>query len=96
MKIYDMKKTGVRMAKLRLKANLTQAAAAEQLCIATITLSRIERGTKGCSVDLLIAMSELYNVSLDYLVLGEPTSRICIKDRLDSLIDQLSDLRDSL
>ena len=36
-------------------------------------ISFIESGKRGCSVDVLIALSNLFGVSIDYLVLGTAT-----------------------
>lgn len=71
MYYYDMKKSGARIRQLRTESGLTQEKAAESLNIDRSFYSRIESGKKGCSVDLFIELSELFQVSLDYLVLGK-------------------------
>ena len=68
--IYDIKQSGLRIRQLRLKSGFTQEKIAESLGVDRSFYSRIESGKKGCSVDLLIQFSELYHVSLDYLILG--------------------------
>ena len=68
--IYDIKQSGLRIRQLRLKSGFTQEKIAEALGVDRSFYSRIESGKKGCSVDLLIQFSELYHVSLDYLILG--------------------------
>lgn len=55
-------------------------------------LSRIENGSKGCSVDLFVRLSELYHVSLDYLVLGRSSDQVLLKENLEEVIRQLTDL----
>ena len=67
--IYDIKQSGLRIRQLRLKSGFTQEKIAEALGVDRSFYSRIESGKKGCSVDLLIQFSELYHVSLDYLIL---------------------------
>ena len=67
---YDMEKSGDRIRRLRIENGLTQERAAEALNVDRSFYSRIESGKKGCSVDLFIQLSELFRVSLDYLVLG--------------------------
>ena len=67
--IYDIKQSGLRIRQLRLKSGFTQEKIAEALGVDSSFYSRIESGKKGCSVDLLIQFSELYHVSLDYLIL---------------------------
>lgn len=68
---YNMEKSGARIRQLRTKSGLTQEKVAESLNIDRSFYSRIESGKKGCSVDLFIELSELFQVSLDYLVLGK-------------------------
>ena len=36
-------------------------------------ISHIEAGKRGCTVDMLVQLSELFNVSLDLLILGRET-----------------------
>ena len=67
---YDMKQSGERIRQLRIKNKLTQEKAANALNIDQSYYGRIETGKKGCSVDLFIQLAELFDVSLDYLILG--------------------------
>ena len=67
---YNMKQSGDRIRQLRIKNGFTQEKIAETLNIDRSFYSRSEAGKKGCSIDLFIRLSELFNVSLDYLILG--------------------------
>lgn len=67
---YDMRQSGERIRRLRVQKGFTQEKLAVALNIDRSFYSRIEAGQKGCSVDLLVQISELFHVSLDYLVLG--------------------------
>jgi len=67
---YDMKSSGERIRRLRIEAGLTQEKAAAALNVDRSFYSRVEAGKKGCSIDLLVELSSLFNVSLDYLILG--------------------------
>lgn len=67
---YDMKQSGKRIQRLRVKNGFTQEKAAMMLNIDRSFYGRVEAGKRGCSIDLLIQLSRLFNVSLDYLVLG--------------------------
>ena len=96
MQTYDMKKSGERIQDLRKAFNLSQVNAAELIGISTNSLSRIERGERGCSVDTLIAMSTLFHTSIDYLVLGETKYPSHMKNQLEGVIKQLSAIRASL
>ena len=66
--MYDLKESGKRIAKLRNDKGLTQAELAEELNINAKTISKVERGVIGFSVDNLIRLSEYFNVELEYLV----------------------------
>ena len=66
--IYDMEASGRRLKELRKQAGKTQEQIAEDLNLAVETISRIERGKRGCSVDMLLMLSEYYQTSVDYLL----------------------------
>lgn len=69
--LYDIKQGGERIRQLRIEAGYTQEQLADILNIDRSFYSRIERGERGCSVDLLVHLTALFDVSLDYLVLGK-------------------------
>ncbi|RQN09839.1 XRE family transcriptional regulator [Clostridium butyricum] len=52
----------------RLKSNLTQEQLAEMLGISTSYMGRIERGERNLPIDTLIQISNILNVSIDYLL----------------------------
>ena len=68
---YDMKKSGERIRQLRIDNGLTQEQVAEALNISRTFYSRVETGEKGCSIDLFVQVSNLFHISLDYLILGK-------------------------
>ena len=68
---YDMIRSGKRIQQLRMEKGYTQDELAAALNINRSFVSRIESGKKGCSVDLFIQLSEIFQVSLDFLILGE-------------------------
>lgn len=57
-------------------------------------LSHIESGKKGCSVDLLVQLSGLFNVSLDYIALGK--GELSMKEEIEELIAHLTSFKESL
>lgn len=67
---YDLKESGKRIRNLRKQHGLTQEQLAEQLGIALNTISRIEIGYRGISVDLAIELAVRFNTTLDYIFLG--------------------------
>ena len=96
---YDIKKSGERIRKLRIKSGLTQEKAAATLNIDRSFYSRIEAGKSGCSVDLFVQLSVLFHVSLDYLILGrysvaqfKGVEKLQLKDDIERLIDHLKEI----
>ena len=97
---YDMKQSGERIQQLRNKNGLTQERIAETLNVDRSFYSRIEAGKKGCSIDLFIRLSELFNVSLDYLILGrycysasDCNDKAQLKETIEELLSHLERLR---
>lgn len=97
---YDMKQSGDRIRQLRLKSRLTQEQAAGKLNIDRSFYGRVEAGRSGCSVDLLIQLSELFEVSLDYLILGrysvasfKDNEKSLLKEDIDKVINKLEQIK---
>lgn len=100
---YDMKQSGERIRRLRIKSGLTQEKTANALNIDQSYYGRIEAGKKGCSVDLFIQLTELFNVSLDYLILGKyydalpkAADTAQLKSDIGELIDRLTSFEASI
>ena len=100
---YDMKRSGMCIQRLRIQQEYTQEEFATMLNIDRSYLSRIESGKKGCSVDLLIQLSESFNVSIDYLVTGEvrnafleTASKEQLKHDIDNLVSRLEVFKSNL
>ncbi len=95
---YDIEQSGERIRQLRIQNGYTQERLAEKLNIDQSFLSRIESGSKGCSVDLFVQLSKLFHVSLDVLILGleAEDSRVQLKANIGRLINQLSQLQKQL
>lgn len=94
---YDMKQSGDRIQQLRISSGYTQDELAATMNINRSFLSRIESGKKGCSVDMFVQISELFHVSLDFLILGkdpeaaqETMRREYLKYEIANLIDLLA------
>lgn len=95
MEYYNIKETAKRIRELRIAKGYTQKAVAGLLNIDRSSLSNIENGAKPCSIDLLIRLTEIYGVSLDYLVLGRDIDGRAAKERLRTLINALSVLMEN-
>jgi len=100
---YDIKQSGERIRQLRIQSRNTQEALAKKLNIDRSLLSHIEAGKRGCSVDLLIQLSNFFGVSLDVLVLGKeqdmPLSvkeRQGLKSEIAALISRMAALQEKL
>ena len=97
---YDMKQSGERIQQLRIKNALTQEGIAEILNIDRSFYSRIEAGKKGCSIDLFVKLSDLFSVSLDYLILGRYcdsvlgcNDKVQLKEALERLVSHLEQFK---
>lgn len=64
----------LRLQNLRKKNGMTQEILAEKLNITRQTVSKWERGESTPDFECLIKISELFQVSIDYLLKGEPSS----------------------
>lgn len=65
---FDQVKFGNRLRNLRKQRGKTQEQLAAAVNIGTVHLGNIELGKRGLSIDLMIELSNVLNVSLDYLI----------------------------
>ena len=96
---YNTKDSGARIREFRLAKKLDQTELAELLNVSHGYISRIESGKKGCSVDLMIQISEIFDTSLDYLILGKCSvvpDATYMKESIQHLIDGLEYLKAKL
>jgi len=70
----DMTRMGAFLQELRREQGLTQEQLGEKLHVSGKTVSRWETGTYMPPVDMLLALSELYGLSMNELVAGERLS----------------------
>lgn len=68
---YDRKAAGRRIREKRRQLGITMKEAAEKLGKVPTYYADIERGSCGMSVETMLAISSLYHMSLDYLILGK-------------------------
>ena len=97
---YNTKASGARIRELRIAKNFTQDNLADHMNVSRGFISLIESGKKGCSVDVLIALSNLFGVSIDYLVLGTAAftapDSAALKADIQALIGLLEKFREQL
>lgn len=79
-----------RMVSARKKTGMTQSDVAEKLKVSFQAVSLWERGESTPEISKLEDISELYHISLDWLLTGKQEERVCI-DFQGSLSDRLFD-----
>ena len=94
--MYSQKEIGARITKLRIDRGLTQEKLAEELHISAAHFQRAETAKRNFSLDLLVDIAEYFEVSLDYLVLGKTPSNGHLKEQLQSMIENMQNLYNSL
>ena len=92
---YNILAIAGRISYLRRQNSLTLDEAAQKLGIQRRSLSNIESGAKGCSIDLLIRIADTYGCSLDYLILGRDIDGNAAKLTLQTTIHELTCLWDA-
>ena len=89
--VYDIAASGERIRQLRKARGMTQEQLAVKLDIGERHLRRIEAGEKGASVDILVEISAVFGVSLDYIIAGkQPQNEL--KQRLHLILKDLYSL----
>ena len=74
MPLIDLIAMGARLKAQRKALGLTQQDVYEKIDISQNHYSRIENGHVGVSLDILVRLSEILNISIDYILTG------CIND----------------
>lgn len=77
---------GLRIKSERIKLKLTQNELSEKVGVTGAYIGMIERGEKYCSLDLLVSISQVLNVSSDYLLTG---NKFIVPPPKDSELKQL-------
>ncbi len=65
--MFDKKRFGERLASLRNSRAVSQQAIADVLGVGKSAVSMMESGNRAASADVLIALADYFDVSLDYL-----------------------------
>lgn len=93
---YNPVETGKRIKQIRQNMGLPQDAYSEKLHISRTHLAKVEVGLKSASIDLLITISELSQVSTDYLLKGCTPDNSKVKEDIRTLIHSLTKLEQDL
>ena len=92
---YDTRASGERILQLRKANEMTQEQVAIKLDISDRYLRKIEAGEKVPSIDILVELSSLFDVSLDYIITGKQPQN-ALKQKLYAAIQDLSILVEEL
>ena len=79
-----------RLKDLRIKASYSQMQLADYLNISQPAYSKYEKGDTEPNCETLIKLSRLYNVSIDYIVLGSTTNESTIDADILNIVQRLS------
>ena len=72
----DFEEIGARIRNKRLELNLTQEKLAEKTGLTETYIGAIERATSKCSIDTLAKLSQVLNISVDYLLFGTTINNV--------------------
>ena len=89
---FNQMEFGQRIKEERNRMGLTQEELALRLNIGQEHMNKIERGKRGCSIDILLELSEVFGVSTDYLLTGKRAGDESIRDSVENVMDELSSL----
>lgn len=74
--MFDIKKFGAYISRLRKKADMTQSELAEQLNLTRQAISKYECGDSFPDISVLIEIADVFNITLDELInSGHPTKK---------------------
>lgn len=73
---FDPLKFGKRLQNTRKALGITQEELAERLSVDRNHITRMERGIRVCSVDLLVELAVTLDVSTDYLLAGASSANM--------------------
>ena len=93
---FDPIEAGKRIKAIREAKGMTQMGFAEKLNISRSYMSKIEKGTKTVSLDLLIEIAVYGGVTLDYLALGQSLVAVQVKENIQMMRQALDIFEESL
>ena len=89
---FNQMEFGQRIKEQRNRMGLTQEELALRLNIGHEHMNKIERGKRGCSIDIILELSEVFGVSTDYLLTGKKADDESIRDSVENIMDELSSI----
>lgn len=85
-----------RLQTLRKALGMTQEELAEALNVSLEHLSKMERGKRKPSIDLIVAMACYFHVSTDYLLMRKDHDKVDSRTKLLDVVAQLAEIAKSL
>lgn len=93
---FDRMAYGERIKRLRTGRELTQEQLAEKINVSRTYIVKIENGLQIGPIEIAIELAMFFDVSIDFLLLGEENYRVDRKQCLRMAIDILSELQAEL
>lgn len=85
--MVDLVEIGKRIQGRRKQMGLTQEQLADKMDVSIQMVSNLERGNKSVRIENLIKLSEILNISTDYILTGKETA-----EDMQVLIEQMTSL----
>lgn len=85
--MVDLVEIGKRIQGRRKQMGLTQEQLADKMDVSIQMVSNLERGNKSIRIENLIKLSEILNISTDYILTGKETT-----EDMQVLIEQMTSL----
>lgn len=93
---FNQAEFGQRVKALRKENGYTLQQMADELNISYEHYKKIENGSHGCSIGLLLDISSFFDVSTDYLLTGRSFETLHLQKQISSAQDILADIIKSL
>ncbi len=87
---------GARIAALRRQAGFSQAELAQRLRISASAVGMYEQGRREPAADLLVALADVFGVSVDYLLTGSPRTDRELQTADQALLSSMAELERKL
>lgn len=89
--LINSRMLGIRIRNGRRALHISQSQLAEQINLSVPYISLLENGKKNPSLECLIVIADILNLSLDYLLFGvDSQSQLCQNPKLQSLLSDCS------
>lgn len=87
---YDRAAVGIRLKRQRKLRGWSRSYVAERVGIVEKYYADIERGTCGMSIETMLALAQMYRLSLDEFIYGAEKKAEAVKEDLTEQLERLS------